>query len=282
MLCKSFQLASHSSTVPQLTTYILDNYPKFSAERVRPMVIVIPGGGYEHFGQREQESIAVKMNSMGFHAAVLNYTLAPMKFPQPLLDLAEAVAFVKKNAKEWNIDPEQIILCGFSAGGHLAASLGSYWNSSLISEYTNLKPEQVKPNTLLLNYPVITSNPEFSHPGSIKNLISSLSDDEAQKICRLTNSLNISEAVSIEKHISKDFPQTFVWHTVQDEAVPAENTLLLAMALRKAGVDFEYHLFNRGKHGLALASAETANPDGTNAEQECSIWPELFANWYKK
>ena len=90
------------------------------------------------------------------------------------------------------------------------------------------------------------------------------------------------EVVSIEKNITKDFPPTFIWHTVQDEAVPAKNTILLADALYEAGIDCEYHLFNRGKHALSLSTEESALADGSNIEKECSVWPELFINWFKE
>ena len=264
-----------------LTTYILENYPKFSAERVRPLVLVIPGGGYSHFGEREQEAVAVKMNSLGFHAAILHYTLAPMRFPEALCDAANAVALIRENAEKWHVDSSKIILCGFSAGGHLAASLGCFWKSDFLQNYVAHKCEEIRPNFLVLCYPVVTSDEKYCHAGSIKNVIGSISDEESEKICKSLGKNSIREVVSIEKNISGDFPPTFIWHTLKDEAVPAKNTLLLASALYENGIECEYHLFNRGKHALALATEETANPDGTNAEKECAVWPELFKNWFE-
>ncbi|WP_407427895.1 alpha/beta hydrolase [Treponema sp.] len=264
-----------------LTTYILDNYPKFSAERKRPLVLVIPGGGYSHFGQREQEAVAVKMNSLGFHSAVLHYSLAPMKFPDALCDLAAAVAQIRLKADDWNVDSDKIILCGFSAGGHLAASLGCFWNSQFLQKYTGLKSEQIRPDYLCLCYPVVTADKKYCHEGSIQNVIGSISEDKAAEICKSLNQKTMRDVISIEKNITSDFPPAFIWHTLADEAVPAKNTLLLADALYENKIECEYHLFNRGKHALALATKETANPDGTNAEYECSLWPELFKNWFE-
>ena len=263
-----------------VTTYILQNYEKFSANRTRPLVIVIPGGGYSHYGEREQEAVAIKMNSLGFHSAILHYTLAPMKFPDALVDAANAVAFFRENAKKWHIDSEKIILCGFSAGGHLAASLACFWSSDFLKNYVSYNPEKIRPNYLCLCYPVITSCEKYCHEGSIQNVIGSISEKEAKKICDSLGKKDLRQVVSIEKNISEDFPPTFVWHTVKDEAVPAKNTILLAEALYEKKIDFEYHLFNRGKHALALATKETANEDGTNSEEECAIWPELFFNWF--
>ncbi len=252
---------------PFLTSYFLENFKTLDPSRTRPVVLVCPGGGYDHLSSREGEAVAIKMTSLGFHAAILNYSLEPMEFPAALCDLAEAVHFLRANAKKYNIDPDKIIICGFSAGGHLAASLGCYWNNKILSDILPYKADEIKPNTLILNYPVITSDINFCHKGSIEKALGK-------------NKVQQRDLVSIEKHISKDFPPTFMWHTNEDIAVPAENSLLMANALRNAGVEFEYHLFARGKHGLSLATKETSIPDGSTIEPECSIWPELFCNWY--
>lgn len=252
---------------PSLKSYFLENFEAIDSERKRPLVLVCPGGGYNHLSPREGEAIAIKMNSLGFHSAVLTYSLAPMEFPAALCDLAEAVYFLRKNSKRFNIDPDKIIVCGFSAGGHLAASLGALWNSDFLKKFIPYQPEEIRPDSLILCYPVITADARFCHKGSIQNVSASQSKEHL-------------ELVSIENNISKDFPPAFIWHTNADQSVPVENSLLLVNALRKAGVDFEYHLFSRGKHGLALATKETSKPDGSAVEAECAVWPELFLNWY--
>lgn len=282
MIYETFLLKNHSKQIPTIKTYILDKTDDPKTFH-RPFVLIIPGGGYGHFGRHEQENVALKMNSLGFSAGILHYSLKneqkPMKFPQPILDAGEAVAFIRRNAEKWNLDSDKIILLGFSAGGHLAASLGAFWNSNLISAFSNLSPEEIKPNFLVLSYPVITSDENFCHEGSINALLENITEDEKSKLLELTNSKNLRDAVSIEKHITSDFPPCFVWHTLADEAVPVENTIFLANALRKAKIDFEYHLFSRGKHGLSLSSSQTSNDDGSNIEKECEIWPELMKNW---
>lgn len=267
MICETIAMQSRNPH-SFIKTYILDGTQAEHSKK-RPFVLVIPGGGYEHFGQREQESVAVKMNSFGFHAAVLYYTLAPMHFPDALCDAAEAVALVRARADDWHVDSEKIILCGFSAGGHLAATLGCYWNSDFIQRFVQHNSEQIRPNYLVLCYPVITADSQFQHEASIQNVLGKTTDFSR-------------DDVSIEKHISNDFPPSFIWHTNRDEAVPAENTLLLVQALRRAGVAFEYHLFSRGRHGLSLATAETADAAGNYIEPECAVWPELFINWFNE
>lgn len=250
---------------PNLMTYILDNYEEFSAERKRPLVLICPGGGYEFLSDREAEPVAIKMNALGFHAAVLRYSLAPMDFPAALLDLCEAVALCRRRASEWNVDAEKIIVAGFSAGGHLAASLGVYWNSPLIQKYLPLSASDVRPNALMLGYPVIKSG-DFSHESSIKNVLGGATE--------------FTEAdVSLERLVSKDTPRTFMWHTNEDNCVPLENSLEFAHALRRASVPFEYHIFEKGGHGLSLATKETAWSNGVGDEPTCATWPELFARF---
>lgn len=250
----------NSNQKPFLTMYLIN------AAVPRPVVLICPGGGYSHLSPRESKPIARKMNMLGYHAAVLSYSLAPMEFPAALCDLAEAVAFLRKNAGVWKIDDKNIVVAGFSAGGHLAASLGCYWNSGLLQDLLPYSPEQTRPNRLLLCYPVITADVRFCHEVSIQNVLGK-------------NNLDMRDVVSLELHIDSSFPQTFIWHTFADESVPAENSLLLATALREAKIPFELHLFQRGVHGMALATAETAKPDGSGTEAEVSVWPELFRNW---
>ncbi|MBQ6780482.1 MAG: alpha/beta hydrolase [Treponema sp.] len=258
----------NDNQIPRLTTYLLDNYESLDPNRIRPLVIICPGGGYDHLSAREAEAIAIRFNNMGFQAVLLWYSLAPMEFPAAVCDLAEAVYYARTHADDWHIDVQKIICCGFSAGGHLCATLGCYWNTDLLSDYLPYKSEEIKPNALILSYPVITADEHFCHKKSINLVLGS-----TKKFSR--------NDVSLEFHVTSNFPPTFLWHTVADVSVPAENSLLFANALRRAGVPFEYHLFNRGKHGLGLATAETSKPDGYAIEPECAVWTELFLNWWK-
>lgn len=255
MLHNKIKLNSNNSF---LTTYIPDTFESFSKNKKWPIVVICPGGGYGHLSDREAEPIALKMNSLGFAAAVLTYSLAPMKAGDALKDLKTAVSYIRKNADNLHIDSKKIIAGGFSAGAHLAASLGVYADSN-----------DCRPDYMLLCYPVITADERFCHKGSIEN------------VCGTDKKWSPKD-VSLELHVTKDFPPTFMWHTNADEAVPAENSLLFAAALRKAGVNLEYHLFSRGSHGLALATKESSKEDGSNIQMECAVWPELFANWARE
>lgn len=259
--------------LPSLATYIIDNSEKIDINRKRPLVLICPGGGYTWKSPREAEPVALKMLSLGFHVAILDYSVAPMDFPAAFLDLCEAVNCVRSNADLWNVDSKKIIVLGFSAGGHLAASLGVWWNSGLCQKYLPLSSEQIKPDALCLCYPVITSN-EFCHKGSIESVLGTQVKDEKMR-----------SFVSLENQVTSDVPPVFMWHTDKDESVPLENSLEFVCALRKNHVPLEYHVFARGVHGLSLATEETASVSQSGKierlQKECAVWPELFAAWVK-
>lgn len=253
------------SSTAAYTTYIHDVYPDFQNIVERPLIIICPGGGYNHLSAREGEAIALKMCDLGLNAVILRYSVAPNEYPCALYELASLVALSRKNADKWHINPDKIIVAGFSAGGHLAASLGTMWNEGFISDALSLSPADIRPDKLLLCYPVLTSG-EHAHRGSFERLLGGRYDELVDKM-------------SLEKRVSKDTPEAFIWHTFDDASVPVENSLLFASALRKAGIHFELHIFPYGSHGLGLATEETNTKDGTKLQPECAVWPELFAAW---
>lgn len=208
----------------------------------RPTVLVFPGGGYEGTSFREAECVALKFNSIGYNAAVLDYSVCDdARFPQPLCEAALAMAYLKENHQKYNVDPDLVYTCGFSAGGHLALSLGVYWDQPWLAEAIGKKSEDLRPAAQILCYPVVTADSAFWHKGSILNLVGEEENEEGRK------------AVSLEHHISSATPRTFLWTTLTDKSVPCENSLLVANALRKEGVPMEFHLFGWGPHGLSLA-----------------------------
>ena len=138
------------------TAWILGKSGK-TQEKKRKAVIICPGGGYEMTSDREAEALAVKFMAMGYHAAILRYSVAPARFPEALLQLATAVAMLRENAEKWHIDTGKIVVQGSSAGGHLAASLGVFWNKPFVAEALGMDAGKFRPNGLMLSYPVITS-----------------------------------------------------------------------------------------------------------------------------
>lgn len=248
----------------ELTTYILENYPEIDPDRKRPAVVICPGGAYKLVSDTESEAIAVKMISLGFQAFVLRYSVKPAIFPQSLIELAQSVQLIRTNAQNWHVDEEKIIVAGFSAGGHLAASLGVFWNEPFLKKQLTGNEQQWRPNGLLLSYPVITSG-TFAHENSIPNLLGK-------------NYERLSEKMSLENQITRDTPPTFIWHTVEDQRVPVENSLLFATGLQSAGIPFELHIFPNGAHGLSLSTSETTlNPK--KMDKASANWPYLFKIW---
>ncbi len=238
----------------ELKCYILDG------TKPRPAVLICPGGGYGFLSPREDEAVALQFASAGFHVFVLYYTVNPDYYRRPLLELAQAVELIRSKAVEMNVIDDKIAVCGFSAGGHLAASLGVYW-------HTLDNAIQSQPNALMLAYPVITSG-EFTHPGSMLNLLGPNPSEE--KLYEM----------SLEKHVNPETPPTFLWHTVADPLVPVENSLFFASALRRHDRPFELHIYPNGPHGLSLAIPETDDSRGT--DPHVATWMGLCIQWLKE
>ena len=249
-----------------LETYILGDVMDGARNRKTPLVLICPGGGYAMTSNREAEPIALQFNSMGYQAAVLRYSCAPAVYPTALCEVAQSVKLIREHAEDWNVDAEKIIVMGFSAGGHLAASYGVFWNESWLTEKMQCDKQLLKPNGLVLCYPVISSKEEIAHQDSIKNLLGESYPE-------------MNEQVSLEDKVGKHTPKTFLWHTFTDPVVPFWNSFRFAEALGKAGVPMEYHLYPQGGHGLSLANEQTANEEGKGVEKVCQSWVPLLRSW---
>lgn len=251
----------------RLVTYILDHAANIKIDS-RPLVLICPGGGYQYTSDREAEIFAMQFLSMGYHAAVLRYSCAPARYPVALTELATAMLLIRENAGKWHVNPEQILVLGCSAGGHLAASLGVFWQEDFLAEALGLQVEQkelIRPDGMILCYPVITSG-EYAHIGSIENLLGDKMEELAEK-------------VSLENQVTKLTPPAFIWHTFTDGSVPVENSLMLVSALRRAGVSTEFHMYPCGGHGLGLASRLSMSASGSGVQEECTSWISLVHTW---
>lgn len=248
-----------------LTAYLLDTISA-APKKLRPMVIVVPGGGYQRRSDREREPIVMKYLAMGYHACILDYSVSPNRYPTALRELALAVAQIRDHAAEWNVRRDGIFVCGFSAGGHLACSLGTFWNQPEVSASVGRRAGEVRPDGLILCYPVVTSG-EKCHAGSFLELLGEAAGDELRR------------QVSLEHHVTSQMPPVFLWHTVTDQSVPVENSLLLAEALQHVGVNFELHIYPSGCHGLALATEETGGSEERLVEPCCQTWISLVQSW---
>lgn len=251
-----------SDYVATLQAYIPENTPEVEAERLRPAVLILPGGGYSYTSDRENEPIALKFVSEGVCAFVLKYSCAPARFPQALCESLTAIKYIRENAEKFYIDSENISVCGFSAGGHLAASVGVFWNRQFIGEQIGEYGNIMKPNKLILSYPVI-KNGEFAHQGSFDNLLGE--DNQTEEMLQLT---------SLEKQISSDTPPSFIWHTYEDSAVPVQNALVFANGLVSNNIPVELHIYRRGRHGLSLGNHLVYPDRAYGQNHDTSDWIE--------
>lgn len=210
-------------------------------------MLVVPGGGYRFVSPSEGEIVALKFYEMGYQAFVLTYTINMLQLlplgKQPLMDISRAVRYIRKNAESFGADAHRLAVCGFSAGGHLCGSLCVHYKD--ISDNESYNGISNRPDAAILSYPVITSG-EKAHRGSFDALLGEdASEDEL-------------EYMSLEKQVTKDTPPCFVWATMNDQAVPVDNTLMFMQALREKGVLCACHIFSDGEHGLSLADEDWA------------------------
>lgn len=252
-----------------ISVYIPENSEEININKKRETIIMCPGGGYVMTSDREAEPVALKFMAEGFNVVVLRYSVAPNKFPKALIELAATVNYARSKSEEWNVDKDKIIVCGFSAGGHLAGSLGVLWDNKILEEALEMNKDNIKPNAMMLCYPVITSG-EFAHKGSFDNLL----DENISEVER--------EKLSLEKLVSKETPQTFLWHTFDDGAVPVQNSLFFANSLASNNVPFELHIYPNGVHGLSLCEELTAmNGQSEHINQHAGTWFKLAVEWIK-
>jgi acetyl esterase/lipase len=279
--------------------YVLKDSPEFQTGVRRPAVIVCPGGAYLGTSDREAEPVALRFAAAGYHAFVLRYTTyfkewvadwqhAPAGnersvYPQPLLDLAKTVALVRRHADEWRVDPDRIALVGFSAGGHLAASLGVHWHEPFLSERLGEANERFRPNALILGYPVLDYL-------LMRDELAREPNETHKQLFRLANQAVFGTPEPDEEqlaarspalHVSDRTPPVFLWHTADDDLVYAQNALNFAIACARRKVPYELHVFASGVHGLSLADETTASWPG-QINPEAAAWFGLALNWLKK
>lgn len=237
-------------------------------DRDRIGLVICPGGGYTRHSPREQERVALRFAALGMSCFVLRYHVSPYRFPTQLRDAAQAVRHVRANAEEYRVHPDRIAVLGFSSGGHVAGSLGTMWPCEELMAQAGCTPAQSRPNAMVLCYAVITAG-SYAHRGSFIQLTGET--DETKHM-----------PYSLETLVTPDTPPAFLWHTWPDDDVPVENTLLMAMALHRAGVRAEVHLYEEGPHGLALADATTAAADRPDMNVPAiQNWPEQAAHFLR-
>ncbi len=259
----------------------LCSLPTAEYKEKRRAMFVIPGGGYGMVSEREAEPVARKFYAEGYNTFILYYSVTEhgknvdriydkkRGLPKPLLEASKAMALIRRNAEKYNIDPEKLAIIGFSAGGHLAASLATMWHYDFVKEGADIEYGENKPNAAILSYPVLSSISGVAHEGSFINLLKYHSEDfEKDKAF-----------YSIPEQVSEKTCPCFLWHTAGDGGVPVENTLLMGEALSKAKIPFEVHIYPGGVHGYSTAEADVLNGNQTKDAQHASAWVANAVRW---
>jgi acetyl esterase/lipase len=240
---------------PSLTPYLAKS-PNGTA------VIVCPGGGYQHLAMdHEGVQVAKWLNSLGISAFVLQYRLGP-KYHHPAMidDAQRAIRTIRTRAVSMHIQPDRIGIWGFSAGGHLASTAATHFDSGNPNAADPIDRAGSRPDFAILAYPVISLNSEYVHAGSRLNLLGKTPDPK------------LVDDLSNDQRVTPQTPPTFLFHTSTDTTVPVENSVRFYLALRKAGVPAEMHIFQNGPHGVGLAPTDAT----------LSAWSGLLANWLRE
>jgi acetyl esterase/lipase len=236
-------------------------YPIGGTQKVPTGVLVFPGGGYVHLAMdHEGQQIAAWLNSYGIEGFVLRYRLGPRyHHPIELGDAKRAMRYVRAHAAEFGIDPHRIGVWGFSAGGHLASTLGTHFDAGDAASSDAIERQSSRPDFMILAYPVITFEEPYLHRGSRKALLGP------------NPSPALVDLLSNERHVTAQTPPTFLFQTSDDPVVPVQNSIEFYLALRTAGVPAEMHIYEHGPHGVGLA----------RNKPELASWPDLLASWLK-
>jgi acetyl esterase/lipase len=252
-------LGQADKDIPTLTAYLPD-----PAKATGAAIVICPGGGYAHLAPHEGADYARFLNECGVAGFVLKYRLASDGYHHPamLQDAARAVRLVRARAGEWKLDPHRVGIMGSSAGGHLASTLVTHFDAGKPDAADPVERQSSRPDLGILCYAVITMG-QFTHQGSKLNLLGK--DPSPELVRELSNELQVT----------KDTPPCFVWHTYEDNAVPVENSLQFAEALRRAGVPCDLHIYQKGPHGLGLGTREW-NPEKRHPwTRDCIVWLQV-------
>lgn len=249
-------LGEADEDIPTLTIYMPPN-------TTGPMtaVIIAPGGGYQHLASNHEGRLPANfLNTLGVAAFVLKYRLGP-KYHHPieLGDAQRAIRTVRARAAEWHVAPDRIGIMGFSAGGHLASTASTHFDAGDAAAADPIDRAGSRPNFAILGYPVITFTEGWTHQGS-KTMLLGPNANPA-----------LAWSLSNETQVTAETPPTFLFHTNADTTVPVENSVQYFLALRKAGVPAELHVFKDGAHGVGLAMQDPT----------LSEWPKALANWLR-
>lgn len=249
---------------PELTAYKPEK-PNGTA------VVICPGGGYGFLADdHEGKQVAEFFVKQGVTAFVLKYRIVTKDRPgplgdAPLMDAQRAIRTVRAKAKDYGVEPKRVGIMGFSAGGHLASTATTHFDAGLLKDGDEVDKQSCRPDFAILAYPVITFDDAVTHKGSRTNLIGA--NPDAKLVERFSN----------EKHVTKDTPPVFLFHTSADTAVLPENAVRFYLACKAAKVPVEMHIYEKGRHGVGLGR----DPKWTGGEKSVATWPDRLSDWMK-
>lgn len=267
--------------------YLQEANGEIDSARVYPVIVICPGGAFFWTSFREDEAVALRFLAEGFHVIVVHYAteglnkMAPDKiedlpqnpvsvFPKPLVALSKTVADIKENAMTYRVDLDYVVVAGFSAGGNIAGQLGVYWDKEWLLDLVAKEAELIRPTHLLLSYAAFDV-----YPNADLSIFNKVAYAATGKEFPTQEEL---DKVNPIKNVSKKTPPSFVWHTMEDKLVPAENALRYCSELVRVGVPYELHIFNKGKHGLVLGDLRTGVKE-SNHNAQVYKWVDLFLEW---
>ncbi|MFB9769247.1 alpha/beta hydrolase [Lactiplantibacillus modestisalitolerans] len=300
MQIKEIQLDEQNPNVT-LTAYLLADSAETVKGKPRPAVLICPGGGYFSCSDREAEPIALQFNALGYHAFVLRYTVyqdgtlsfpdlskpLPVKadrlYPHALRDLGRAVLTVKHHAQDWQVDPDQLVLCGFSAGGNNVGLYATNWNQPILTDYLNVTPAELKPLAVIMGYPLTDYH-------LIMEDLKHKADPMDLAFIKASNVALVGEAepddatltkISPACQVTDQTPPCFIWTTAGDQLLSSRHSLRMAAALAAHHVPYELHVFEDGPHGLSLAT-QASSESRSQIKPDVAQWMTACTGWLAK
>lgn len=268
MLCKAVYLREAEGDMSvHLETYISRTEGDMNCAP-RDAMLVLPGGAYAFLAERESEPCAKAFLAAGFNVFTLYYSLnEKAAFPRPLVDVSMAIAHIRAHAEEYNIDPDRIFVCGFSAGGHLCGSIGTFWNRDFAA-FPGMKKGDNRPRGVILSYPAASLMPGLRHDLCTELILGK--KDYTDEECA---------AYSLEKQVTEDTVPHFIWQTEEDDCVCVENSLVLAEALIAKRIPTELHIYPKGPHGMSVATKEVYCNTPENIDPHVGSWVKAAVEW---
>lgn len=268
-----------------VTYYLQEPSEEINLNQKYPVMVVVPGGAYMWTSDREGEPIALEFVAKGYHAIVVNYDTEGLSayrdkteeelpgnpvsvFPNPLVELAEAISFLRENADKWSVDIDNISVIGFSAGANLVGLLGVYWYEEWLENLVGKNKKLYQPNNIVLAYGALDLTGEEGKESYVSLAITGKLKGNREELIK----------VSPIYHINEKTPPAFIWHTGEDPLVPPSDSLRFALAMEENKRPYELHIYEKGVHGVALADWRTSRK-ANQSNKQASTWTDLLVGW---